>query len=90
MNDAILNIKVNSLNKGLNQRMKKLGITTYTDAKTSFHAIRKSYCIREYENRLPNDWDTSKLNLKAWDEVSSLIGHGKGRTDLAKIYLTLP
>lgn len=92
-NETIIKAKPDSVNKGLRERSQKLGLTKYTEAKTGMHAVRKNYCIREYDKELEKweaaneKWDKSKINMEAWDKVSHKIGHGDGRTDLAHSYL---
>lgn len=81
-NKPILTIKPTSANKWLNDRCKKLGITTYNNHKTSFHSIRKNWAIREYKKELKNN--DSKC---AWSNVSEKLGHGRDREDLRKVYL---
>ena len=82
--DKILPIKSQSANKWLRDRCKQLNITKYNSHKTSFHAIRKNWAIREYQQELKNTQGDTK---KAWSHVCIKLGHGKDREDLRKVYL---
>lgn len=75
--------KENSMNRYLRKGMERIGIYTYSDHKTGFHALRKAYAT-EYYNSLRKE---GKSHTEAWDTVSQDIGHGKGREDLFRAYV---
>lgn len=82
-NQINLGIKADSINRWLNRRMKEIGITTYTDSKTSIHALRKAYAERIVQH-IAKENKCSKE--EAWRKVSTYLGHGENRKELFKIY----
>lgn len=75
-----------SLNQALNRAMRNCGLDEYVEHKTSFHAIRKMVAQELYDD-LKSDGQSSK---DAWNEVSHFLGHGDGRDDLFRAYITKP
>lgn len=75
--------KENSMNRYLHTGLKRIGITTYSDHRTGFHALRKAYATEYYTSLRKEGLD----HQKAWDVVSQDLGHGTGREDLFRVYV---
>ena len=61
----------------------KLYFTEYKEAKTGVHAIRKMYATEAYLERI----NSGMGKEEAWGEVSEILGHGKDRMDLFRVYV---
>lgn len=76
-----------SLNQALNRCMKDLDLEQdYTEHKTSFHSIRKMVAQELYDELREQGFSQQD----AWNDVSHHLGHGDGREDLFKAYITRP
>ena len=76
-------VRANSLNQYLARQCFRLGITEYKEAKTGVHAIRKMYATEAYLERI----NSGMGKEEAWGEVSEILGHGKDRMDLFRVYV---
>ena len=81
--EKLVPVRANSLNQYLARQCFRLGITEYKEAKTGIHAIRKMYATEAYLARL----NSGMGKEEAWGEVSGILGHGKDRMDLFKVYV---
>ena len=81
--EKLVPVRANSLNQYLARQCFRLGITGYKEAKTGIHAIRKMYATEAYLARL----NSGMRKEEAWGEVSGILGHGKDRMDLFKVYV---
>lgn len=76
-----------SLNQALSRCMKSVELEQdYTSHKTSFHAIRKMVAQELYDELREQGFSQTD----AWNDVSHHLGHGDGRDDLFKAYITKP
>ena len=81
--EKVVPVRANSLNQYLARQCVRLGITEYKEAKTGIHAIRKMYATEAYLARI----SSGRGKEEAWGEVSEILGHGKDRMDLFRVYV---
>lgn len=85
-NSRVCSIEEKSVSQAVNRWFEKKELTEYIEKKTSIHAVRKMVAQEMYD-----ELKESGLSCKeSWNEVSHFLGHGSGRDDLYKSYITTP
>lgn len=83
MNEPILKVQADSVNKYLHSTLKRLQIKQYDEHDTGVHAIRKMYATERYDELR----EEGKSHVEAWGDVSEELGHSRNREDLFKVYV---
>lgn len=84
-NGRVTDCRAASLQQAFRRELKKNGIDT-AYSKTSFHACRKAYSTRRYQECRQHGDSVQQ----ALDRVSSELGHGSNRNALMKEYICCP
>ena len=75
-------VKEQSLNHSIRNALRDLGLADKYSC-TTLHSVRKMYARERYQEELDSLGDSKK----AWDCVSSELGHGSDRMDLFAVYV---
>ena len=75
-------VKEQSLNHSIRNALRELGLAEKYPC-TTLHSVRKMYARERYQEELDRLGDSKK----AWDCVSSELGHGRDRQDLFAVYV---
>ena len=79
----IADVKPNSVNATFHRACEREGITDLKDSKSGIHAVRKLWATELYEEKLREGVN----ERDAWGDVSFVLGHGRDRSDLFKVYI---
>lgn len=81
--NKIADVKPNSVNATFKRACEREGITDLKDTKSGIHAVRKLWATELYEEKLSDGMSEKE----AWGDVSEVLGHGRDRQDLFKVYI---